>query len=255
MMTELSEEICDAKGYIMIKAVIFDIDNTLYSYDDGNTYGMERLFSYAFEHFKIGKDEFLLKYKLAQKTVEKRLGKKCAAIHNRLIRMETVLELLEKPYFPHAINMYHSYWDGLLGVLKAEPGAVECINTLKKMGIKIGIGTDMTAYIQYKKIEKLGIGPLIDVLVVSEEVGVEKPDPYFFKVCVEKLGCYPEKCLFVGDNLIKDVKGALDSGMQACWYNPSEKYSDQITEIDREFLTIHHFDMLTGYINEHIQRC
>ena len=59
---------------------------------------------------------------------------------------------------------------------------------LKERGIRIGIGTDMTAHIQYRRLEFLNLSPYIDFIVTSEEAGVEKPTPHLFELCVEKAG-------------------------------------------------------------------
>ena len=85
-----------------------------------------------------------------------------------------MLELMKQPLFPHAFNMYHTYWDTLIQRSQPSKGAVDFIKELKKRGIRIGIGTDMTAYIQYKKLEALGVAPYVDFIVTSEEAGVEK---------------------------------------------------------------------------------
>lgn len=81
----------------------------------------------------------------------------------------------------------------------------------------------MTAYIQYKKLEKLNILDQISYIVTSEEAGAEKPSVQFFELCLEKAGCKAEECVFIGDNLQKDVMGAGKNGMHGVWYNPEEK--------------------------------
>lgn len=94
----------------MIKTIIFDIDNTMYSFKTGNQAGMAALCAYAKEQFGITEGEFLDKFKKGKKLAEDRVGTDTAAIHNRLIRMQVILELMGKPLFPHALNLYHCYW-------------------------------------------------------------------------------------------------------------------------------------------------
>lgn len=77
-------------------------------------------------------------------------------------------------FFLHARNMYHAYWDTLIRQLKPSPGVLDFMRELKKCGISIGVGTDMTAYIQYRKLEAIGASPYIDFIVTSEEAGVGK---------------------------------------------------------------------------------
>ena len=122
--------------------------------------------------------------------------------------------------FPHTLNLYHCYWDALLASAKPEPGLLEAMEALKAAGLTLGVGTDMTAYIQYKKLERLGAAPYIDFITTSEEVGAEKPNPRLFLECVRKAGVPAGECLFIGDSLAKDVRGAMDAGLQAFLYAP-----------------------------------
>lgn len=86
----------------MIKAVFFDIDNTLYSYDRGNEAGMKALTVYGETVLQMDRETFVKVFRQAQQLVKERTGADCAAVHNRLIRMQCILELLGKPLFPHA---------------------------------------------------------------------------------------------------------------------------------------------------------
>ena len=185
----------------MIKTVIFDIDGTLYDYNAGNRIGMAALGAYCQE-------------------MGRRIGMPCAAIHNRLIRYQLMLEKLGAPLFPHARTMYHVYWDTLVGNMQPFDGLLAWMRQLKRDGIQIGIGSNMTAYIQYKKLEKLGVTPYIDWIVTSEEAGCEKPERRFFELCIAKSGVQPEECLFVGDSLEGDIKGAAAAGMQTLQFVP-----------------------------------
>ena len=155
----------------MIKAVIFDIDNTLYSYDENHIYGMEALAVYCRDSFGITTDEMQACYRKAGRIMTDRIGTDIAAIHSRMLRMQCMLELLEQPLFPHARNMYHAYWDTFIQHIQSNPGILEFMKELKKRTIRIGIGTDMTAYVQYRKLEAIGVTSYIDFIVTSEEAG------------------------------------------------------------------------------------
>lgn len=135
-------------------------------------------------------------------------------------------ELLSQPPFPYVEEMYHAYWDTLIAHAEPYPHAREFLSILKDGGIRIGIGTDMTAAIQYQKLRKLGFAPYIDFMVTSEESGAEKPHPHFFEICIKKAGYLPGECAFIGDHLKKDVQGACDNGLYGIWYsreNPPDK--------------------------------
>ena len=207
----------------MIKAVIFDIDDTLYSYQAGHVYGMQALTDYCGREFDISPEETEKIYKKAGSIMINRIGTDTAAIHSRMLRMQCMLELLEQPLFPHARNMYHAYWDTFIEHIQPSPGVMDFIRELKKRNIRIGIGTDMTAYIQYRKLEMIGAAPYIDFIVTSEEAGIEKPDRHFFELCVEKAGVPAEECAFIGDNVKKDIEGAWENGLRGIWYTKEQE--------------------------------
>ncbi len=233
----------------MIKEVIFDIDNTLYSYDKGHGEGMKQLYGYMKEQFGIEQEEFQSMVRISNQEITDRLGKDNAAIHSRSIRFQNLLEKWGKPLFPHVQAMYHVYWDTLLKVSGPEPGAVACMQELKSMGIRIGIGTDMTAMMQYEKLSAFGFAPYISHIVTSQEAGVEKPHPEFMKLCIKKAEARPEECVFVGDNLKKDACGASACGMHGVWYNPKgNKLPEDSEQLKGTFREIRHFNELVPYI-------
>ena len=211
----------------MIKAVIFDIDNTMYSFDAAHKTAMAALCAYTEKNFGMDAAETKELAAKCMDIITERLGDNCAAIHNRLLRFQCFLEQIGSADYRKAMEMYHIYWDTLLDVMEPEKGLVPLLERLKEKGIRIGIGSDMTAYIQYKKLEKIGALEYLDFLVTSEEAGTEKPTPQFFELCVKKAGCMPGECVFIGDNLRKDVAGSADFGMIGTWYHPGGGLSDR----------------------------
>lgn len=206
----------------MIKAVIFDIDNTMYDYDAANCIAVRELEAWLSNRGLADALECRAAYTGAMEIIKKRTGIDCAANHNRLLRFQCMLELLKVPSLSMALEMYHVYWDTVIGVMQPEPGLHALLEALKEKGIRIGIGSNMTAYIQYKKLEKLEVLDRIDRIVVSEETGLEKPAPRFFEICVEKMGCAPDECIFIGDSVKNDVLGAITSRLHGVWYYPKE---------------------------------
>lgn len=211
----------------MIKAVIFDIDNTMYDFSGAHKTGMAALSVYMKENFGIAQEELESLNKRCMSIAAERTGD-YAAQHNRLIRFQCMLEQLGSTDYQKAMEMYHIYWDTVIKVMKPEPGLLPLLSRLRERGIKLGIGSDMTSYIQYRKLEKLGALAYLDFLVTSEEAGAEKPAPRFFKLCVKKAGCEPKECVFVGDNIKKDVIGAAECGLIGTWYHPSDKSEKEL---------------------------
>ncbi|MBR3278723.1 MAG: HAD family hydrolase, partial [Lachnospiraceae bacterium] len=94
------------------------------------------------------------------------------------------------------------------------------IDYLHSRGVHVGICTNLTAEIQFIKMEKLGIWDYFDSFTTSEECGCEKPDERIFLYSLAKAGSSPEKSIFVGDNRSFDVFGPSKVGMKGIWYCP-----------------------------------
>lgn len=223
----------------MVKAVIFDIDNTIYSYDDAHAVAWEALCAYAKENLQMEAQTFLTCHKAAQKTVKERLGTDCAALHNRQLRYQVLLEENGKPLH-HAIAMNDLYWSTLIAAARPTPGIMDCLTALKQAGFILGIGTDMTIDYQLKKLVALQMLPFFDFIVSSEEVNVEKPHEKLFACCAKKANVPPEECLFVGDSLKKDYHGSSNAGMQSVWYCPDTAAAEANPQIRK----ITHYDQL-----------
>jgi len=71
------------------------------------------------------------------------------------------------------------------------------------------------------KIKGAGIGKYFDQIIVSEDVGVNKPDPAIFQHALNVAGAVKETSIMIGDSLEADVMGALNFGMDAIYFNPA----------------------------------
>ncbi len=204
----------------MLQTVIFDIDDTLYSYAAGHKAALPVIARYAEEQLKVDGGEFIRRYNRMMDRQRRRSGE-TAAMHNRYLRFQMLLEEYSLP-LTHVLPLNDLYWRTLLENAPATPGIYGVIDQLRAMGIRIGTGTDMTVDWQLKKLEKLGLLDKMDFIVSSEEAGAEKPEVMFFDLCLYKANCSRESCLFVGDNLKKDALGAQQYGMRGVWYQPDE---------------------------------
>lgn len=98
-------------------------------------------------------------------------------------------------------------------VLELSPGALDCIETLRERGCKLGIVTNGFAATHHEKIARLGLTPLFDALFIADEMGMVKPDPAVFRHACEVLGSVPERTAMVGDRYDRDIVGAKLTGM------------------------------------------
>jgi putative hydrolase of the HAD superfamily len=97
-------------------------------------------------------------------------------------------------------------------------GALELLQALRGRAVT-GVVTNNVASEQRLKIAACGFGPLLDAVVISEEVGVTKPDPRIFRIALEALGRPAAEAVMIGDAWQNDVDGARNAGIRPVWFN------------------------------------
>ncbi len=93
---------------------------------------------------------------------------------------------------------------------------------------KLMIITNGLNLVQSKRIKESVIAPYFDKIVISENVGVSKPDPYIFEYSLKDIPYIDkENILIVGDSLSSDIQGGYNFGIDTCWFNPKQKKNDR----------------------------
>lgn len=102
-------------------------------------------------------------------------------------------------------------------------GAESICCTLSKY-CNLYIVTNGFQHIQSGRFAKSPILPFLKGVFISEEIGVEKPDPAFFDYVANHISGFQRgSALIVGDSLSSDMAGGILSGIDTCWYNPEAK--------------------------------
>lgn len=100
------------------------------------------------------------------------------------------------------------------------PGAIPLLESLRHSGAKIGILSNGFEDVQYRKIDNAGLRPYIDLTVLSDEIGVNKPNPEIFRHAMQRSGeLNPDRHIMIGDNPATDIAGAVTAGWQAIWFS------------------------------------
>ena len=100
-----------------------------------------------------------------------------------------------------------------------DPGIRPMLEILRGKGIGLGILSNWDRRLK-ATLAKLDLLDLFDQLVVSNEVGFEKPHAAIFDEAIEKSGCGPDNILHVGDSLEADILPAVELGLTAIWVKP-----------------------------------
>ncbi|MCX6084165.1 MAG: HAD family hydrolase [Caldiserica bacterium] len=100
----------------------------------------------------------------------------------------------------------------------AEPAASCVLASLHGWYVTGIISNHEHPAVQRRRLAASGLARSLDVVVISGDIGIEKPDPRIFNYTLQLLGMAAEQCLFVGDSIISDDAGAREAGMDFCWY-------------------------------------
>jgi FMN phosphatase YigB (HAD superfamily) len=204
------------------KALLLDIDNTLYDYNAVHIIAKKNVIDFCTKKFGIDESIITKAYEQARKKVHVELSE-TAASHNRLLYFQKMCELLKCNPLEYSFEIYNLYWNTFLDKLIPFEGVYDLLDMYKN---KICILTDLTAHIQYRKIEKLKINKYCQAIVTSEEAGKEKPHPYMFMLAMQKLNLLPHEVCMIGDSLNKDIFGASSLNIDSIWLNHEKKITN-----------------------------
>ncbi len=101
--------------------------------------------------------------------------------------------------------------------LEAYPGAIGALKRIREMGKGMALISNGPSSGQRGKIDRAGLEPLFNCIIISEEFGVGKPDPRIFRHALEQLEVQPWEAVMVGDNLETDIAGAKSLGISTVW--------------------------------------
>ena len=118
---------------------------------------------------------------------------------------------------PHELN--GAYLTAMAEICTPLDGAVSLLDALRGVA-GMGIITNGFTALQRARLARTGLADHFEVLVISEEVGVAKPDRRIFDHALAVMGNPPrDQVLMVGDNLDTDIQGGINAGLDTCWIN------------------------------------
>ena len=223
----------------MIKAVVFDLDHTLF--DRYAT--IKKLVPQLRKHFDLGDgitDEyFIQELSYADKHF---VHKGWEGIYNHLVSkgiFKTLPGFAEYTeivlrHFRHIAEKYDF----------SEP----TLKKIKSKGYKIGLITNGSHELQYKKLGMLELTDLFDEIIVSGDTPYQKPDERIFLMMAEKMGVEPSEMMYVGDHPLNDVEGSRKAGCVSVWVKTTGTWI--FPEIEKPDLQIETVEELPSLLNE-----
>ena len=202
----------------MITAVFFDLYGTLANFQPSRF----EVQSQACLEFgiKITEEGTIRGYKLADAYMSKENSIFPISTRSKNQRDQFFWEyeklILEGNDVTVSIEMAGSIWNTLRKIpykLVLFPDVVPEINKIKTIGIKTALISNIDSD-NNNIIDELGLAQIFDVTITSNKIGATKPDPIIFNAALEQTGSIPENTIHIGDQILSDIQGALNSGIK-----------------------------------------
>ena len=234
---------------ITIKAIFFDLDETLCDSDTAWSIAEKEMFQLLCKQKPSISEEAIVN---AWRTVHQRLFQQLGAgklsmAEVRDARFQCLFEELGLPRDKVMEELSDFFCSRYLTGLRL----YEDVTVLEKLtGYHVGIITngahDAHTDSQLSKVRHLGLSERIQSLTISGEIGVRKPNLEIFRVACERADVLPEEAMFIGDSVQNDIVGANRAGMISVLINrKSEELIPQITDEQPDYLISNLHDVLS----------
>lgn len=211
-----------------MKHIFFDLDRTLWDFETNSKRALQTLY----------KDLELNRMIKTFESFYKTYKNTNAALWNQYGKGKITKDVLRTKRFEDTLRQYQVFDKELAYRLGEDyvaispkqtsvfPGTHDTLDSLKKEEYILHIITNGFKEVQFIKLEKSGLLDYFDVIVCSEDVGVNKPDPKVFHHAVEKAGANINNSIMIGDDYQVDIIGACNVGMEAILFDPHKNYRE-----------------------------
>lgn len=200
----------------MIKAVLFDSDDTLLDFTKAEHIALERTLR------EVGvepTEEIIALYSAINKAHWEMLERgeltRPQVLTGRFARLYEALDIMgdveaTRTIYEEYLSQGHYYI----------PGAEKLLDELYGR-FALYMVSNGNARVQDGRLKSAGIGHYFEEIFISERVGFDKPRIEFFERCFERMPPYDKnEMIIVGDSLTSDIRGGLNAGIHTCWFDP-----------------------------------
>lgn len=192
-----------------LQAVLFDLDDTLYAERDYVASGFRAVAEHLARRCGVDADA---------------AAARLLALLDRDGRGRLFDTLLAELGLDEPVETLLFVYRGHRPALELPAASRRTLAELRRRGLKLGLVTDGMGAMQRRKIAALGVEPLVDAVVVSDELGAAKPDAAPYRVALDLLAVEPAAAAYVGDDPAKDFR----------WPNAAGMLSVQVTAAGRD---------------------
>ena len=203
--------------------IFFDIDETLFDNKCAQNFAALKLYNECQDlHVTYEESAFPQKWnEVTEKYVQLFLANKISFQQQRRNRLR---EIFRKDFtdseademFTIYLRFYEENW-------RLFDDVITCLNKLRPR--KLGIISNGDKYQQRQKLRDLKIIERFEVIVISDDIGISKPNPEIFWHGCKKANESLAKCYYIGDDLHTDAKASSEAGLKGILLNREQEKS------------------------------
>lgn len=210
---------------IGIEWVWVDLDDTVWDFS-GNSWDTlgELYYQEGLDHYFTSVDDWREKYLACNHSLWPLYNE--GKITKEYLQLERFRRVLDEAGYPQEqivekARALDPLYLSILGTKsRLVAGAREMLQYLKSKGYKIGMISNGFYEVQHRKMRSSDIDHFFDVVVLSDDIWVNKPDRRIFDYALRKAGADASSSVIIGDNPDTDIAGALKAGWKAVFFNP-----------------------------------
>ena len=210
----------DVRSTCVVKAVLFDLDDTLVDSRHSRRSGLAAATKKCRCFQQMTLDELERDFAELLDKLQPKLLRGIVSLEES--RAECFRQLFslrsEEVSTRTAIAMAEVYRQTYRAARRPISGALSLLRKLKSK-VNIAVVSNNLVAEQREKLQCCGLEPFVDFLVVSEEVGIQKPEAGIFEAALKQVQCTATEAVMVGDSWHADILGAYGVGIRAVWFN------------------------------------
>jgi len=225
---------------LMIKGVVFDLDNTLLDFMKMKEFAVKAAIKGMIEAgLKVNEDKSYIEIN----SIYEEFGWENQKVFD--VFLEKSIGHVDNKFLAAGIVAYRRAREANL---MAYPNVNKTLMALSKSGIKLGVVSDAPSREAWMRIYYLNLYHYFDVVITFDDSGERKPSPIPFQLALDGMGLRPEETIMIGDWPERDVVGAQQIGMKTAFARYGDTFGTVNSGADWDLNDIY---QLVDIINEH----
>ncbi|AET61118.1 YjjG family noncanonical pyrimidine nucleotidase [Paenibacillus terrae] len=201
------------------EVILFDVDDTLFDFKKAERHALHNTFTQS------GLPQGATEYKASYDEINSVLWREAEEGH--ITSAELRVERFKRLFAVHELDLNPDEFSTVYLRYLGEGaflinGAVEICEMLSDC--RLAIITNGIKEVQTSRIQRSPLRNVFEQVIISEEVGCQKPQAAIFDYAFKKLAISDKnKVLMIGDSLTSDIQGGNNYGIDSCWFNPAGK--------------------------------